>query len=87
MTFAWTGEISAPPTRRPLRPHSSSSFPAKSPGGFLKIEPAFGCFGSASLRLAATSARRAAISSAGFGTRRRVAPETMSSVSQNEVQR
>src|SRR5262249_13416054 len=35
MKFAWIGEISAPPMRRPLRPTDSISLPAKSPGGFL----------------------------------------------------
>src|SRR5581483_8890610 len=42
MKFACWGEISAPPARAPFNPTISIRRPAKSPGGFLKIDPALG---------------------------------------------
>src|SRR5690606_30884801 len=39
MKFPCTGEICAPPTRRPLSPAASISRPAWSPGGFFHTEP------------------------------------------------
>ena len=61
MKFAWRGEISAPPIRWPLRPHSSISRPApRSPSGFLKTLPKVRLFvGWEAFRWASSSAARA----------------------------
>src|SRR6266571_60836 len=41
MKLAWISDTTAPPTAIPLRPLRSMRRPACSPGGFLKIQPAF----------------------------------------------
>src|SRR2546428_5655543 len=43
MKFACLGLTIAPPTAWPLSPAASTRRPAKSPGGFRKIDPVFGC--------------------------------------------